>query len=247
VSRYARSSMSYSFGPGPITPAVRALIIANVAVLVVNLFVPAIQDVLGLTPFEVLERGRLWQLATYMFVHSRLSFTHILFNMLTVWMMGVDLERRWGTQAFTRYYFVCGVGAAICVLLACWLPFQSARASYSLTTIGASGAVYGVLLAWAMLFPERRVLLMFLFPVPARTLVLILGGIAFLSALSASGSGVSNVAHLGGLLAGWIYLKGPRNLNLEWRYRLTKWRMARLRRKFNVHQGGKDDWEKHIH
>jgi membrane associated rhomboid family serine protease len=239
--------MSYSFGPGPITPAVRAIIIANVAVFVVNLFVPAIQDVLGLTPFEVLERGRLWQLATYMFVHSRLSFTHILFNMLTVWMMGVDLERRWGTQAFTRYYFVCGVGAAICVLLACWLPFQSARASYSLTTIGASGAVYGVLLAWAMLFPERRVLLMFLFPVPARTLVLILGGIAFLSALSASGSGVSNVAHLGGLLAGWIYLKGPRNLNLEWRYRLTKWRMARLRRKFNVHQGGKDDWEKHIH
>jgi membrane associated rhomboid family serine protease len=239
--------MSYSFGPGPITPAVRAIIIANVAVFVVNLFVPAIQDVLGLTPFEVLERGRLWQFATYMFVHSRLSFTHILFNMLTVWMMGVDLERRWGTQAFTRYYFVCGVGAAICVLLACWLPFQSARASYSLTTIGASGAVYGVLLAWAMLFPERRVLLMFLFPVPARTLVLILGGIAFLSALSASGSGVSNVAHLGGLLAGWIYLKGPRNLNLEWRYRLTKWRMARLRRKFNVHQGGKDDWEKHIH
>jgi membrane associated rhomboid family serine protease len=239
--------MSYSFGPGPITPAVRAIIIANVAVFVVNLIVPAIQDVLGLTPFEVVERGKLWQLATYMFVHSRLSFTHILFNMLTVWMMGVDLERRWGTQAFTRYYFVCGVSAAVCVLLTCWLPFQAARASYIQTTIGASGAVYGVLLAWAILFPERRVLLMFIFPVPARTLVLILGGIAFLSALTASGSGVSNVAHLGGLVAGWIYLKGPRNLNLEWRYRLTKWRMARLRRKFNVHQGGKDDWGNHIH
>ena len=129
--------MSYSFGPGPITPAVRAIIIANVAVFVVNLFVPAIQDVLGLTPFEVVERGKLWQLATYMFVHSRLSFTHILFNMLTVWMMGVDLERRWGTQAFTRYYFVCGVGAAVCVLLACWLPFEAARASY-IQTIKAS-------------------------------------------------------------------------------------------------------------
>jgi membrane associated rhomboid family serine protease len=103
-----------------------------------------------------------------------------------------------------------------------------------------------------MLYPHRQILFMLIFPLPSRVFVAIMGAIAFLSSLSASGGPVAHFAHLGGLLVGYLYLKGPKNLSpsdwrLEWRYRLTKWRMERMRRKFNVHKGGRDDWDKWVH
>jgi membrane associated rhomboid family serine protease len=237
----SRSMPPVQFGPGPMTPAVRAIIIANVAVFAASLFAgPQIRSFLGLTPAAVLTDGRIWQPVTYLFVHAS-SISHILFNMLAVWMFGVELERRWGTTFFTKYYFVCGVGAGICAILASLLPFPSAEMAYYIPTVGASGAVYGLLLAWALLFPHRQILFMFIFPLPARVFVAIIGAVAFVSALGDSGSSVSNVAHLGGLLIGWLYLKGPRDLRLAWQYRLSKWRMERMRRRFNVHQGGKNN------
>jgi rhomboid family protein len=241
MPRYSPSGMSYRFGPGPITPAVRAIIIANVAVFLISLVIPGtVTNGLGLRPDWVFHRGYLWQVVTYLFVHSTQSLFHILFNMLAVWMFGVDLERRWGTRAFTTYYFVCGVGAGLCVLLFALLPFDATRALAGQVTIGASGAVYGLLLAWAILFPDRQIIFI-IFPLPARVFVLIVGGIAFFSALTSGDSGVSNLAHLGGMLIGWIYLSGPKGLQLELKYRLTKWRMERMRRKFNVHRGGRND------
>lgn len=238
-----------SFGPGPITPAVKAIIIANVAVFLVTVALPqTVVGLAGLSPADVIERGWIWQLATYLFVHSPSSLMHIVFNMLAVWMFGVDLERRWGTVGFTKFYFVSGVGAAICTVLVSLAPYAWATSTYLSVTVGASGAVYGLLMAWALLFPYREILFMFIFPLQARMFVLIVGAIAFLSAVGASGTGVSNLAHLGGLLAGWLYLKGPRDLREEVRYRLTKWRMDRMRRKFNVHRGGRDDdWNRRIH
>ena len=96
---------------------------------------------------------------------------HILFNMLTVWMFGVDLERRWGRAAFTKYYFVTGVGAGICHGPRSLLPLGAAALDLQRPpTIGASGAVYGLLFAWALLFPNRQILFMFFFPLPARDL-----------------------------------------------------------------------------
>jgi rhomboid family protein len=244
----APSGMSYSLGPGPWTPAVRGIIVANVAVFLATFLSPDIViGTFGLIPQEVLEHGRVWQLATYLFLHSPSSITHILFNMLAVWMFGVDLERRWGTRGFLTYYFVTGVGAGVCTVLVTCLPFAGAQASYHAVTIGASGAVYGLLLAWGVLFPGREILFMLLFPLPARVYVLIMGAIAFFSALSATNNGVANVAHLSGLLIGWLYLKGPRDLRMELQYRVTRWRMDRLRRRFEVHKGGRDDWERHIH
>lgn len=227
------------FGPGPMTTAVRAILIANVAVFVVSLFAgPAIRQTFGLVPAAVLTDGRVWQPFTYLFVHAA-SVGHILFNMLAVWMFGVELERRWGTSFFTKYYMVCGVGAGLCTIAASLLPFGAA--AYYIPTVGASGAVYGLLLAWALLYPNRQILFMFLFPLPARVFVAIIGAVAFFSALGESGSTVSNVAHLGGLAVGWLYLKGPRDLRLAWQYRLSRWRMNRLRKRFNVHQGGRND------
>jgi len=235
------------FGPGPITPAVRALIIVNVCLFVLTLFAgPFLINLFGLTPADVFTTRRVWprrvwQPFTYLFLHSPSAFTHILFNMLAIWMFGVDLERRWGTPFFLKFYFVTGVGSAASVLLLSLLPLTWTASLWNSTTIGASGAVYGLLMAWALLFPHRQILFMFIFPLPARIFVLIVGGIALLSAIVASGGPVANVAHLGGLVIGWLYLKGPKDLRLTWRYHLTRWRMERMRRRFDVHRGGKDD------
>jgi membrane associated rhomboid family serine protease len=249
VARFPGSSPGVQFGPGPITPAVRAIIIANVAMFLVTFIWPRpIIDWLGLTPADVLDKGRAWQLTTYLFIHSPAGLGHILFNMLLVWMFGVDLERRWGTTGFAKYYFVTGIGAGVCSLLVSLLPYSWAKSSYYLPTVGASGAVYGLLMAWALLFPHRQILFMFIFPLSARMFVLIIGAIAFFSTIGASGNGVANVAHLGGLLVGWLALKSPRDIRLELQYRLSRWRMERMRRKFNVHKGGKgDDWTRRIH
>jgi membrane associated rhomboid family serine protease len=243
------STSTVSFGPGPVTPAVKAIIIANVVTYLVTFALPGpVIGLLGLSPAAVVEGGRIWQLATYLFVHSPSSFMHILFNMLAIWMFGVELERRWGTVGFAKFYFVAGVGAGLSVLLAGLAPFEWARPTYEGVTIGASGAVYGILMAWALLFPHREILFMFIFPLRARMFVFIVGAIAFLSAVGASGSGVSNLAHLGGLLAAWLYLKGPGSLRPELGYWLTRWRMERMRRKLNLHRGGRDDdWQRRIH
>jgi rhomboid family protein len=215
------------------------LITAVAPAFVVGLF--------GLSPADVFEGGRLWEPVTYLFVHSPRSIGHILFNMLAVWMFGVELERRWGTVAFTKYYFITGVGAGLSMMLVSWLPFDSTRAVYYTITIGASGAVYGLLMAWAMLFPHRQILFMFIFPLPAWLFVTIIGAIAFFSAVGAGGGPVAHFAHLGGMLIGYLYLKGPRNLRLDLQYRLTRWRMERLRRQFDVHRGGRDNWRDRTH
>ena len=239
--------MTYAFGPGPWSPAVRLIILTNLAVFVVSLVAPEfVVGSLGLSPADVV-RGRLWELVTYMFVHSPHTLSHILFNMLAVWMFGTELERRWGTTAFAKYYFITGIGAGLCVVAVALLPFDATRATYGAVTVGASGAVYGLLLAWAILFPHRQILFMFIFPLPARIFVLIVGAIAFFSALGAVGGPVSNLAHLGGLVVGWFYLKGPTNLRLELKYRLTRWKMERMRRRFDVHRGGRDTWRDRIH
>jgi len=231
------------------TPAVRAIVYANVGAFLITFFAPALMiDLFGLSPAAVLEQGRVWQLVSYLFIHDSTGFTHILFNMLALWMFGVDLERRWGTQAFVRYYFITGVGAGVATVLVALLPFAAVRSIYYVTTVGASGAIYGLLLAWAILFPHRQILFMFIFPLPARVAALLMGGMSFLAAVSGRNGSVAEATHLAGLLVGWIYLKGPHNLQLELRYRLTKWRMDRMRRKFNVHRGGRsDDWQNRLH
>jgi membrane associated rhomboid family serine protease len=240
--------MTYAFGPGPWTPAVRLIILTNVVVFLATLVMPQlILGLFGLSPQDVLTGGRIWEPVTYLFVHSPRSFGHILFNMLAVWMFGVELERRWGTVAFARYYFVTGIGAGLTTVLVSLLPFEATAPVYYTTTVGASGAVYGLLLAWAMIFPHRQILFMLIFPVPARIFVLILGAIAFLSALGAGGGPVAHMTHLGGLVVGWIYLKGPKNMRLDLQYHLTRWRMERMRRRFDVHRGGRDNWRDRIH
>jgi membrane associated rhomboid family serine protease len=235
---------SFSFGPGPISTALQALIGANVVMFVAQLYEPVTQ-VLGLHPALVIHSFWIWQLATYMFLHG--GIFHIVFNMLALWMFGAELERTWGTRYFLKFYFVTGIGAGMLTVLLSLLPFEFARQLQYQNIIGASGAIYGLLLAYAIYFPERPILLI-VFWVPARLCVTILGAIAVFASLSDAG-GVANATHLGGLLVGYLYLKGAGGDPLsEMKYRYLKWKMNRLRKKFDVYSGGRaDDWDRHVH
>jgi membrane associated rhomboid family serine protease len=231
--------VSVRFGPGPLTPAVRSLIILNVAGYLVSLVLPSISIWGGLIPALVFERWWIWQPVTYMFLHGGLF--HLLFNMLALWMFGVDLERLWGTRFFTRFYLVAGLGAAASTLIMSLLPFGFAEALYGSVTVGASGAIYGLLVAFAMMYPHRPIDLYMLFPIPARIFVIIIGAISFLSSVSEARGGVAHAAHLGGLLAGYLYLAGRRSLWSAARSQWLRWRLARMRRRFDVHDGGRKD------
>ena len=243
----ATSNFASSFGPGPLTPAIKALVVANVAAFVITLIAPSIQLRLGMRPADVVGSLQLWQPFTYMFLHG--GIFHILFNMLALWMFGVELERMWGSRFFTKYYFVCGVGAAITTLILSFTPFAFAEQLYYSLTIGASGAVYGVLLAYAIYFPNRPIYMYFVFPIPAKYFVMIIGAISLLSSWSAGGGGIAHTTHLGGLVAGYLYLKSGRmHLMSEIKYRFLKWRINRMRRKFDVYSGGRaDDVDRRVH
>jgi membrane associated rhomboid family serine protease len=244
MSRYApSSSMSYSFGPGPITFAVKWIIIINVVVFVLTTFTTSGFQYFGLIPQRVIERGWIWQLVTYMFLHG--GALHILFNMLGVWMFGVELERRWGTRFFIQYYAVSGIGGGLTFLLISLLPFQATAITYLTPAVGASGALFGLLLAFAIYYPERPIMLLLVF-VPARVFVMIYGGFSLLNTFQPS-RGVADAAHLGGMIFGYLYLKGGSGLTAEIKYRYLKWKMNRLRRKFDVYSGGRSDSKGRIH
>ena len=142
-------------------------------------------------------RFEIWQLISYMFLHA--GFTHIFFNLFALWMFGQAIENYWGTPRFTIYYFVTGIGAALIQLLV---------VSESAPTVGASGAVYGILLAFGMMFPERPIMLLIPpVPIKAKYFVVIFGAIELVSGLTKTNSNVANFAHLGGMLFGYILIK----------------------------------------
>jgi membrane associated rhomboid family serine protease len=240
---------SFSFGPGPLSSAIKALIGANVLVFLAMAFSRSLVEQLGLTPALFLTELRVWQPATYMFLHAGLF--HILFNMLALWMFGTELERIWGTRGFLKFYFVTGIGAGLLTVMFSLLPFDFARSVYGSTIIGASGSIYGLLLAYALYFPDRPIYMYFVFAIPAKYFVMILGAIAFYSSLGTTG-GVANATHLGGLIIGYVYLKGFSGgrigLLSELKYRYLKWKINRVRKKFDIYSGGRaNDWDRRVH
>lgn len=244
----ATSAFAYSFGPGPLTPAIKLLVIVNVAAFLVTLIVPTITLLFGMRPADVVEHLYLWQPLTYMFLHG--GVFHILFNMLALWMFGVELERMWGSRYFTKFYFVAGVGAALTTVVLSFTPLPFADQLYYSLTIGASGAVYGVLLAYGLYFPHRPIYMYFVFPIPAKYFVLIIGAISLLSSMGGPGGGIAHTTHLGGLLVAYVYLKGGHRAHLvsEIKYRYLKWRINRMRRRFDVYSGGRaDDVDRRVH
>jgi membrane associated rhomboid family serine protease len=237
---------SLSFGPGPLSLALKLLIGANVVMFFAQTFITGLTWALGLMPAAVLGNFYIWQLATYMFLHG--GVFHLLFNMLALWMFGAELERIWGTRYFLKFYFVTGIGAAVLTVLFSLLPFAFARDLQHAIVIGASGAIYGLLLAYAMYFPDRPIYMYFVFPIPAKYFVAIMGALAFYSSISEA-SGIANATHLGGLLVAYLFLKSARMHPLsELKYRYLKWKINRVRKKFDVYSGGRaDDWDRRVH
>ena len=238
MSRYNRSSFG-SIGPGGISPAVKTLIIVCCVVFLLQQVDQLAGGAVftrefGLVPFQVTHQFFIWQLLTYIFLHGGLL--HILFNMLFLWMFGTDLERMWGKQTFTKFFFLCGVGGAV---------FKTVLSPSSLqATVGASGAILGLLVAYGFLFPENQIIL-YIFPIKVKWFVIGYAVITVLSSLQA-GSSTDYRVHLGGMLTALVYMKGGRILpDLKSRY--DRWHRNRLRRKFEVYYNERrrnDDQEK---
>jgi membrane associated rhomboid family serine protease len=193
---------TYSVAPST-TKAVRWLLIINVAMFLVQLFVlkplygSAYLSYLALVPSSFLGKGYLWQIVTYMFLHG--GVIHILFNMLFLWMMGSEIERYWGSKEFLKYYFITGCGAGLVNVLV--------QPHSKIPTIGASGAIFGLIIAFALAFPDRELLLYFFIRIKAKYFAVLVGVLELLALLALPGTGIARFAHLGGLVIGYVYIK----------------------------------------
>jgi membrane associated rhomboid family serine protease len=191
----------------PTSRAVKYLLVTNIAVyllqrLYLDRYAGGYTGVLGLVPVAVLRRGFLWQLVTYMFLHG--SVIHILFNMLFLWMMGSELERHWGAREFLKYYFITGAGAGVINTLV--------QPSSAIPTIGASGAIFGLIIAFALAFPDRILLLYFVIRIKAKYFAVLVGVIELLSLVFLRNAPIARFAHLGGLAVGYLYLRYGRHI-----------------------------------
>jgi len=219
------------FGPPVFPDVVKAIIVANCVVYLLQVLGPSwITTAFWLRPEMVWEHGALWQVASYMWLHSPGTPLHLLFNMFALWMFGSQVALAWGTERFLRFYLICGVGAG--VLIAAWpglmvlLGFGSE--SYGIPTLGASGAVYGVLLAFSLLWPDRTIMLLFP-PIPLKAIWFI--PFLFFMEVISGPSNVSHLGHLGGVIVGFFALRamghGGRIGLGQLRWRLKRWRMRR--------------------
>jgi len=225
---------SAGVGP-PMTPMVKRLLIANAALFFLQNLADrsmAFTYIFALTPSLVLERQMIWQPFTYMWLHG--SLMHLLFNMLWLWMFGGALEALWGSRRFLSYYLQCGIGAGLIILA--WNYF----AAYGVATLGASGAIYGVLLAFSLVWPDRTIMLLFP-PVPMKAIWLIPLNFA-LELLSTGSDLVSHIGHLGGVITGgWILRDrvAPYLSANALRHRYHRWRMRNRLRAVR-----RDEWKK---
>ena len=202
---------------------VKNLLIINVLMFLATItlvrFHIDLTDILGLHFFKASD-FRFYQFFTYMFMHA--NFGHLFFNMFALWMFGNTLENIWGSQRFLLFYLVCGLGAGLCQELVQYIQYTTQLANYAtvntgsqiitmsdylnmMTTVGASGAIYGLLLAFGMMFPNSRIYLYFLFPIKAKWFVIGYAVIELLAGLSGQGN-VAHFAHLGGMLFGLLLI-----------------------------------------
>ena len=227
------------FGPPLTPPVVQYLIIANLAAFVLQFVMPAFAEFGPVRPYYMWQLGHLWEPFTYMWMHAGLG--HILMNMFALWMFGSPLALAWGLRKFLRFYFVCGIGAGFIIASWPYLIMNLSPEGLLIPTVGASGAIYGVLLAYSLTWPDRVIALLFP-PVTFRAIWLIPG--LFVMTAVFGGAGISHIGHLGGVLMGWLYLRrrgeaGSRTLSLDHlKYRLKRYRMRRKLRSVQL-----DEWE----
>ncbi len=174
------------------------LIVINVGLFLLSYLAPRLFYSLALVPVLVIRENAWWQLITYMFVHAGTG--HIFFNMLALFLFGSRIEQRLGSYEFLLYYLICGVGAGLVTLVINWNTGLQA-----VPVVGASGAIFGLLLAFAILFPDAVIFIFGLLPMRAKTAVLVFAGLELLFSLTSPRSGVAHLTHLAGLLFGFLY------------------------------------------
>ncbi len=209
MNYYRRSISNSPFG-GYFTPAVKILLIINIVIFFLQTFTGLnglIVKSFALNYHQVLNYNMYWQVLTYMFLHG--NFWHILFNLLFLFFFGADLEREWGKKRFLQYYFFTGIGAGFFILLVDWVSMFYFNQKIAPTTLGASGAILGILVAYALYFPERQITLLLFFILPitlkAKHFAIGYGLIELFSLFSNAKSGVSHAGHIGGMLFGVIF------------------------------------------
>ncbi|PYX30800.1 MAG: DUF1751 domain-containing protein [Acidobacteria bacterium] len=243
---YRGRSMTLSFPP--FTRWVKRLIIICAAVFFLQVILGAfayqikrgMEVYFGLVPALVLHYGFIWQLVTYSFLHGTVS--HVLFNMLALWMFGSPQEQDWGSKKFLEFYLFCVVGAGLTTLALAYTPLPGA--SPMTTVIGASGGVYGLLIAFGLLYGDREIyLLPFPFSIKAKYLIAIIIFVTIVATFQPS-QGISNFAHLGGLLFGFLYIKfvparglmfGASERYFSVRNDYYRWKRRRAAKKFEVY------------
>ncbi len=196
--QFQSQQTQFTWNPRAFTDAIKVLIIINICMYLFKILAGSQLDMIrifGLSSSTIWPL--IWQPITYMFMHGGLW--HVAINMFILWMFGSELETIWGRNAFLKYYFVTGIGAGIV-----WLLFNINGSSAIL--IGASGAVYGILMAYGLMFPNRTVYIYFLFPIKVKWFVLFIGALAFFSSMG-TGSNISHLTHLSGMLIGYLYLR----------------------------------------
>jgi len=197
---------------GPITPGVKLIMIINGIVFIIQKFADIIMPAnfmeytFGISYIGIFRDLMIWQPLTYMFLHG--GWLHIIFNLIALWMFAGELEIAWGRKKFLRYYIFSGIGAGLFISLMNYIAYTY----YGSTpvTIGASGAIYAILLAYAMLWPNREVLLYFILPIKIKYLVLAFGIMEFFGTLSSAagaGGNISHIGHLGGIITGFFLVK----------------------------------------
>lgn len=199
------------------TPVIRAVLIASVAIFLLQLILQAAMGVrlaewLGFVPAQLLQ-GRIWQLFTYPFLHS--TVFHLIFNLLVIWTVGSELEGLWGARTLAGFFVVCALGAALTYGI---FTLLGIGASAFTPMIGSSGVVYGMLLAYGILFGDRMMYFFMLFPIEARYFVMILGAIELVSSVFNGSDGIAHTAHLGGMVFGFFFLMAM----ASWRQRGKK-------------------------
>lgn len=190
---FSHSPMNFNI----MSPAIKVLIAANIAGFALAQFVPDFNNIFGLVPAKVVNDRHVWQLVTYLFLHG--DFFHLFLNLFSLWMFALPVESQWGSKEFVKYYFLCGIGAGI--ISVAIDPTSTGR------IIGASGAIFGLLVAFAMLYPDAVVYLYALFPVKARHMAIAFGVLEFFAGISHRTPGVARFAHLGGMVIGYLYIR----------------------------------------
>jgi membrane associated rhomboid family serine protease len=216
-------------GPPVTPPIIKQLMIANAVVFMVQQAAPATTLYGSVIPVGFWQLGYLWQPFTYMWLHA--GFGHIAMNMFMLWMFGSQLAMAWGPKRFLRFYLICGVGAGLIIATYPYLMMTIRPEGLMAHTLGASGAVYGVLLGYSLTWPDRTIML--IFPPVAFRAIWLIPGLFFMSMMFPSGHNISHIGHLGGVIVAWIYLrrKGHANAIFTLGNLKSRWKRYQMRKK----------------